>query len=240
MLMRLSSATPPCARARRAPLIPPPPALPPSAAPPPPPPRSAGVIAFNWAVEDYRPLDALRHHNVFLSGDQRASWRRARAPDELQRHPNFYLHCPSRTDAAAAPPGCHSVMVLLPVANAQERGGDDDYSSLIAAGRAAVLRTLRDAGLADGGLEAAIAHETVICPREWRRRYALTHGAAFGLAHGLDQLSLLRPGFEDGRLPGLYFVGASARPGNGVPLVMMGADMCAGRVLRGLGVPARA
>lgn len=201
--------------------------------------RSAGVIAFNWAVKDYRPLDGLLHHNVFLSGDYRASWRRARSPGDLVTHPNFYVHCPSRTDPSAAPPGCHSVMVLLPVANVQERDGDDDYSSLVTAGRTAVMRTLRDTGVADGKLEEAIVRELVIEPRQWKLRYNLTHGAAFGLSHGLSQLSVLRPGPEDGKLPGLYFVGASSRPGNGVPLVMMGADQCVGRVLRGLGMEAK-
>ncbi|KAI8467039.1 MAG: hypothetical protein J3K34DRAFT_387134 [Monoraphidium minutum] len=208
--------------------------------PPSRPPRSAGVIAFNWAVRDYAPFATLAHHNVFLSGDGRASWRRARRPGDFVPHPNFYVHVPSKTDADAAPAGCHSVMVLLPVANMQERGGRRDYAELVSAGRAAVLRTLRAAGVADGGLEAAISHEVVIDPREWAARHALTHGAAFGLSHGLAQLSLLRPGPEDAALPGLFFVGASARPGNGVPLVMMGAEQCFGRVARALGLRERA
>jgi hypothetical protein len=51
------------------------------------------VIAFNWAVSPAAgPLPALLHHNVFLSGDFRGAWRRARAPEELAEHPNFYLH----------------------------------------------------------------------------------------------------------------------------------------------------
>lgn len=49
-------------------------------------------------------------------------------------------------------------------------------------------QTLEEAGLGDVG--AAIRHERVIAPPDWRARYGLRHGAAFGLAHGLDQLSL--------------------------------------------------
>jgi phytoene desaturase (3,4-didehydrolycopene-forming) len=71
----------------------------------------------------------------------------------------------------------------------------------------------------------------VLCPI---CRYALQHGAAFGLAHGLTQLALLRPGPQDPGVPGLYFVGASSRPGNGVPLVMLGAKQTAERVLADL------
>ena len=204
---------------------------------------SAGVIAFNWAVAPGAAAGALApllHHNVFLSGDFEASWRRARRPEELARCPNFYLHCPTRTDPSAAPPGGHSVMVLLPVANEQERGGDDDYGALVAAGRAAVLRALREAGAGDLEAPGAIADEFVITPPQWRARYGLAHGAAFGLSHGLNQLSLLRPGPEDPNLPGLFFCGASARPGNGVPLTMLSGQQTAGRVARALGLKVEA
>ncbi len=65
-------------------------------------------------------------------------------------------------------------------------------------------------------------------------RYGLQHGAAFGLSHGLDQLAAFRPPPKDDRVAGLYFVGASTRPGNGVPLVMIGAGLTVGRVMRDL------
>jgi phytoene desaturase (3,4-didehydrolycopene-forming) len=81
-----------------------------------------------------------------------------------------------------------------------------------------------------------ITDEVVIAPPQWAARYGLAAGAAFGLSHGLNQLSLLRPGPEDPKLPGLFFVGASARPGNGVPLVMMGAEQTAGRAAEALGL----
>ncbi len=60
------------------------------------------------------------------------------------------------------------------------------------------------------------------------------HGAAFGLSHGLNQLALFRPALQDPVIQGLFFVGASTRPGNGVPLVMMGAQLAAERVMQHL------
>ena len=53
--------------------------------------------------------------------------------------PNFYLHAPARTDPSAAPPGCDSLMVLLPVANMQQMGAarvgvEMDYSGLVQVG----------------------------------------------------------------------------------------------------------
>lgn len=103
---------------------------------------SAGVIAYNWCVG--RPLEGLQHHNVFLSEQWREAWRPAGAPGQLVRAPNFYLHCPSRTDPSAAPPGCESVMVLLPVAHEGElAGGQQEYAALVEAGRQRVLQVSR-------------------------------------------------------------------------------------------------
>jgi phytoene desaturase (3,4-didehydrolycopene-forming) len=121
-------------------------------------------------------------------------------------------------------------MVLLPVANIQQRVGNADYDALVAAGRQLVLDTLAAAGV--DLQQQHIVKEMVREPAQWASAYALEHGAAFGLSHGLTQLALFRPGCVDPDGPkGLYFVGASSRPGNGVPLVMMGAKLTAERVL---------
>ncbi len=192
---------------------------------------SAGVIAYCWALRGAR-LGGLLHHNTFLSlDDAAAAWRPARAPAELPLRPNFYVHCPSRTDASAAPAGENdSVMVLLPVAN--EAGGAIDYAALAAVGKERVLSSFVTAGL--GNVGAHICAERVIAPPDWRAATGVRHGAAFGLAHGLGQLSALRPGLKDARIAGLYFVGASTRPGNGVPLCFESGRLAAERVLRDL------
>ncbi|KXZ53382.1 hypothetical protein GPECTOR_7g1278 [Gonium pectorale] len=211
-------------------------------------------------------------------GDFEGSWVRATGPDTLARSPNFYVHCPARTDPTAAPPGSDSLMVLLPVANIQQilrsqeaerrrgsplaglagslsaaadaavsgggsspsassssggSGGEVDYRSLVAAGREAVLRSFAEAGMPD--LKRHIVDELVIDPVEWRERYGLAHGAAFGLSHGLNQLSVFRPGISDKQVRGLYHVGASTRPGNGVPLAMISADLAVARVMQDVG-----
>ena len=46
--------------------------------------------------------------------------------------------------------------------------------------------------------------------------------------------SLLRPGRRHGSVAGLHWVGASTRPGNGVPLVLIGAMQTADEVLADL------
>ena len=77
------------------------------------------------------------------------------------------------------------------------------------------------------GFAGHVVHEQVRTPLEWRDKYALRRGAVFGLSHNLAQLSLLRPARRHAGAHGLHWVGASTRPGNGVPLVLIGAELAA-------------
>jgi hypothetical protein len=64
------------------------------------------------------------------------------------------------------------------------------YEDLVAAGRQRVLQAFKESGVGD--IESCITDELVITPDQWAQRYGLRHGAAFGLAHGIDQLSVFR------------------------------------------------
>lgn len=201
---------------------------------------SASVIGFNWAIKGK--LNLL-HHNVFLSSDYKGSWDRPTFPEDFDapKQHNFYVHNPSFTDPSCAPAGCDSVMVLLPVANLLEQAArakkagrpEPSLEELVAAGRKAVLRRFIEGGICDADIESRIEHEFVIAPADWRDRYNIRHGSVFGLSHDFFQLACFRPptqtqipGFPDTpKIDGMYYVGASTRPGNGVPLVMMGAKV---------------
>ena len=196
---------------------------------------SAGIIAYYWCVKS--PLPLLQHHNVFLA-TTRGSWERSIKPLDLSsKRPNFYLCCPSRTDQRAAPPGCESIMVLLPVANGQEMeraGQTEGYAGMVESGRTAILEALCASGVFEGNvgeLRGRIIHEKVLDPKAWGEMYGLAHGAAFGLSHGLNQLAVTRPGQRDPKVKGLYYVGASTRPGNGVPLCMISGKLVANKVV---------
>ena len=193
---------------------------------------SAGIIEFNWCIRGKLP--ELTHHNIFLSEEYNRAWKLPSSSNEFVKHPNFYVHVPSKTDPTAAPEGCESMMVLLPVSSmaGPDHKGAQEYSKLIDEGRQRVLQAFKDAGV--GELDGMIEHEVIISPPEWEEKYGLRYGAAFGLSHGLDQLSLFRPGNKDDVIQGLYFVGASTRPGNGVPLCFIGAKLTAERVLKDL------
>ena len=93
---------------------------------------------------------------------------------------------------------------------------------MIDAARTAVLHRL---AVVEPNLQAHILHEFVDTPATYARDYNVAAGTPFALSHGLGQLSLARPGANTGGVPNVLYVGAGSRPGNGVPLVLMGAEL---------------
>ena len=213
---------------------------------------SCSVIEFNWCLDATVP--DLLHHNVFLSGDYKGSWERPACVDDFAapKQHNFYCHNPVYTDPSCAPAGGASVMVLLPVANINEqrkacakRGVPvPSEEDMVNAAREAVLRRFKEAGK---DISKNIVSESVTTPSQWQERFNIKHGAVFGLSHGLTQLAAFRPPVRTGipqldspEVDGLHFVGASTRPGNGVPLVLMGVKVVFEKImqLHGAGVKA--
>ena len=213
---------------------------------------SCSVIEFNWCLDATVP--DLLLHNVFLSGDYKGSWERPAVVEDFAapKQHNFYCHNPVYTDKSCAPEGGASVMVLLPVANINEQAkickkrglpvpSEED---MVNAAREAVLRRFKEAGK---DIEKNIVSESVTTPSQWQERFNIKHGAVFGLSHGLTQLAAFRPPVRTGipqldspEVDGLHFVGASTRPGNGVPLVLMGVKVVFEKImeLHGAGVKA--
>ena len=136
---------------------------------------------------------------------------------------HFYLCCNSRTDATAAPAGGDSLMVLCPTPPLPDDAEDKVVDEWITLARTAIFRRLEAS--AGAAIAPHVIHERVIDPREWRESLGLRRGSVFGLAHGLDQLAIFRPARRSSRVDGLSFVGASTRPGNGVPLVLTSARL---------------
>ncbi len=81
----------------------------------------------------------------------------------------------------------------------------------------------------------SVVFEKVRTPEDWKREYNLEEGAAFGIGHGISQVGYFRPPLASRSIGGLYFVGASTRPGTGVPLVTIGARLVAERIGREVG-----
>eukprot|EP00741_Cyanophora_paradoxa_P005323 tig00000880_g5162.t1 len=192
----------------------------------------SGVISFYWSVRG--PLGPVSQHSVFLARDKPAAWRqifRAQGAERLA-DPHFYMHAPSVSDpSCCGAGGAVPVMVLVPVPHI--KSGGEDWAAATERAREAVLARVEQAGVFSRG---QLLSEVARTPADWARGKALHRGAVFGLRHGLFELGWFRPANKHPSVGGLYFVGASTHPGNGVPLVLISSRLVVQRLLRDLGL----
>ncbi len=178
---------------------------------------ASGFLLY-WGLKRRR--EELGHHTVFLGNDFRGSFDRLFEQLALPDDPSFYVNVPSRTDASMAPAGKDAVYVLVP---APRQGSGLDWKVEGERVRAHVLARLEAQGVP--GLEADIELERRMTPDDWASKLNLMHGSNFGLAQSLFQVGAFRPKVFDPKVRGLFFCGASAQPGTGVPTVMISARL---------------
>ncbi len=138
-----------------------------------------------------------------------------------------------------APSGKSALYVLVPVPHLPAHGGSAErVTNAPDWTEASTRRALRDHVLARldrtiaPGIEASIEAEHTMTPLDWRDRFSLEHGSAFGLSHTLDQVGGLRPPNRDPETSNLYFVGASTQPATGIPNVLIGAKLVSERIAK--------
>lgn len=188
---------------------------------------SCSAIVFHWGVDKiYTQLD---HHSVFLNDPYREGLDAIFKEKSVSDNPSFYVHAPVRSDKSAAPENQDSLSVIVPVAHLDEKA-DQDWKALREKVRTAVIRRLKVAGLTD--IDEHIKFEICYLPKTWENSCNVTNGSVFGsLGHTIFQMGYFRPHNQHKKYSNLYFAGGSTHPGNGVPLVLLGAKLTTERIL---------
>lgn len=165
------------------------------------------------------PLPHLLHHNVHFSADFERNldelFRQKRVPTD----PSFYTCLSNRTDPEDAPPGCENLYVLVPVPNLS---GEDVELHKERVFEHITCRLALD--------PAQIRFIRTCTPRDWQAM-GLWEGAAFGISHHFFQSTYFRPGFRT-PFERLYQIGASTRPGNGIPMVLIASELLVEEISR--------
>jgi phytoene desaturase len=186
---------------------------------------SPSVLTFYWSVARL-PAD-LGHHTIFLPRDYRAAFDQLNRGTQVPADPAFYVAAPGASAQQVRAAEAWPVFVLVPLP-LLSRLGRTDWAEQRERIREAVLRRLRESGVELSSSE--ILAERVLTPEDWRRRFGLFDGSAFGAAHTLDQMGPFRPRNYSRRVRGLYFTGASTTPGTGMPMVVLSGRLTAQRI----------
>lgn len=176
-------------------------------------------------------LDQMLHHNFYLSSRYKENFEAIFRDRELPDDPSFYAVVASRTAPEMAPEGMDSLFVLVPVPHISPKV---NWARDGEAFRQKVYDLLEERCGIENVREHTI-YEKIRTPLDWQTDYNLEEGAAFGIGHGIFQIGYFRPPMASESVDGLYFVGASTRPGTGVPLVTIGAKLVAERIGREVG-----
>lgn len=190
---------------------------------------------LKWSISTYmlylgvnREID-MPHHTVLFADDYSLNLKEM-VQGKLSEDASIYVHNPSVLDPTLAPKGKSALYILVPVPNMD---GETDWSSeeVLASVRAGVLSRLeREPELK--GLSQWIEEEQVISPLDWQDSMFVYKGAAFNMAHSIDQMMMLRPHnkFEDAQ--NCYLVGGGTHPGSGLPTIFESARISVNLLLQ--------
>jgi phytoene desaturase len=169
------------------------------------------------------------HHTVLFGPRYREMLHEIFHGPTLPPDFSLYLHQPTVTDPALAPPGGESFYVLAPVPHLGSSNVDWEregpgYADRILAALETVLPDLRQ----------QIVTRRIFTPLDFRDELNAFQGSAFSVAPRLGQSAYFRPHNRDPEIPGLYIVGAGTHPGAGVPGVINSAKATVRLVLEDL------
>lgn len=169
-----------------------------------------------------RKYDDVAHHEILMGPRYQPLlediFTRKRLADDF----SLYLHRPTATDPSLAPPGCDSWYVLSPVPHL---GGETDWRTAAKPYRDRIVQYLEERYLP--GLSKHIVTEHMIDPLHFRDTLNSHLGSAFSVEPILTQSAWFRPHNRSEDIANLYFAGAGAHPGAGIPGVLSSGKIVA-------------
>jgi phytoene desaturase len=181
--------------------------------------RSAfSMSLFVWYFGTKRRYEDVPHHMLVLGPRYEALLQDIFRRKVLSEDFSLYLHRPTATDPALAPPGCDTFYVLSPVPHLDS---GTDWTVQAEPYRQAIQRELERTVLPSLGEQ--IVTSFVTTPLDFRDRLLSVKGAAFGFEPLLTQSAWFRPHNRSEDVEGLFMVGAGNHPGAGIPGVLSSA-----------------
>ncbi len=161
----------------------------------------------------------LAHHTIILTKRYRELLADIFDRKLLADDFSLYLHAPTRTDPAVAPPGHECFYVLSPVPNLR---GDVDWDEVKERYAETILASLETYC---PNLRQHIVTKRIFCPTDFESELDAYTGSAFQFEPILTQSAWFRPHNRCEDIDGLYFAGAGTHPGAGMPGVLSSAKL---------------
>lgn len=169
----------------------------------------------------------IAHHSILFSDRYGPLLDDIYDKGALAPDPSIYLHHPSATDPAMAPPGCSTFYALTPVPHLGRAAVD--WAAEGPRYKRIVLDRVRDTLIPD--LYERLDTSFNYAPEDFRDDLGAHMGSAFSLEPVLTQSAWFRGHNRDDKFENLYFVGAGTHPGAGIPGVIGSAKATASLIV---------
>lgn len=165
-------------------------------------------------------LPGLLHHTLFFDEDFALHAKEIYKTPAWPSAPQFYVSCPSKTDAGIAPDGHENLMILIPVAPGLQDTDEirDRYFNMVIG---------RLENLTGTSIRQHIVFSRSYAHRDFSRDYNAFKGNAYGLANTLLQTANFKPTIKSKKVTNLFYTGQLTVPGPGVPPSLISGQLVA-------------
>lgn len=137
--------------------------------------------------------------------------------------PSMYIYYPSAIDKDICRGNKTALNIMVRVPNLSHKNIKWDEDTIKNLRNKIIKEVKKIKGLED--IEENIEYEDYLTPKDLYTRFNSYEGNAFGLSHKLGQSIYLRPHMKSKSIKGLYYIGASTHPGNGVSIIISGSKI---------------
>jgi phytoene desaturase len=174
-------------------------------------------------------LKNIIHHSLFFDVPFEKHASEIYTAPQWPSEPLFYVSINSLTDETVAPPGCDSMVLLIPVAAGLQ--GDDEavrekYFQQI------ITRMEKHTGQS---IADAVIYKKTFSVSDFEKEYHSFKGNAYGLANTLMQTAIFKPSCKSKKVRNLFYTGQLTVPGPGVPPCLISGQVVAKEVLKKFG-----
>jgi phytoene desaturase len=172
------------------------------------------------------------HHTLFFDEDFGKHAEEIYSNPQWPTSPQFYVSCPSKTDASVAPEGCENLLILMPVAPGLTDTPDirEKYFDLI-------IHRLEN--IIGENIKDHIVYKRPYAHNDFISDYNSYKGNAYGLANTLLQTANLKPSILNKKINNLFYTGQLTVPGPGVPPSIISGQVVARELMKRAHSPAK-
>lgn len=181
---------------------------------------SSSVVVFNWGVKGNFPQIDI--HNILFSANYKQEFEEIFDKKVYPSDPTIYINISSKYCTSDAPEGCENWFVLV---NVPYNQGNLGIKSEVEKLRRIIHDKVR--AVLDIDLKDRIVCEDILTPVDIEEKTSSIHGSLYGLSSNSRLTAFFRQQNRSGKYKGLYFVGGSAHPGGGMPLVLLSGKITA-------------